>query len=95
MTLAEIRDYVIIIYGFLWALFAVVLLVMAFLLYRKIMGILTAVRAIAHNIETFSKNVLKPFAKGAQNASPILKILGMFRGDKEEDEDRKAKEHSR
>lgn len=80
-VLANIRDVVIIVYGIITTILIFTVLLMAFLIYRKVSGILTSVKNTARNVETFSRNVLRPISHGAQTARPLWKILGWLKGE--------------
>lgn len=94
MEIADVRDWIIVIFGFLGIGAIVTFIILLIILYRKIVPILDSAKETAENVRAtssiVSKNVIQPIAKvqgiitGARKAAEVVASMKKRGGGNEE-----------
>lgn len=72
MTIADWRDWIIVIYGALGIIFIIVLAILAFVLYQRVMDILNDVKSIADKAKTLASYAAKEIVEPLVNISATV-----------------------
>ena len=81
-TIAYVRDWVIIIWGGIATLAALAILIVTVLLYRKVSGLVTSIRAAVDGVREFGARAAEQFSALA----PLFRIFSRRKRDDREEE---------